>query len=367
MYQVLVGWQEKKVLSNVPDSSFFSGLGNRVKRFAGQAYGALDRSVGGILPGGSDSPYVGKSTPYFSKPPTQVDFGTLLNAPKNTGAVTGIRFGISEPTPFEKDLGKAVDVGATAIAGVQPAIKNFVTNSPDFVQNIVSTGLNNLPVSANLFGRYYTGLGSKGLELPSSFINDARTSIQENVPKTSRELMFLQKGEQSMQRMLGDLKQGNIPSQFAIPGVDKSSLYQGLNDSLAENRSRQNQLRAGNVAVNTAMDLNSSKNPLTSLGTSLGSAWFKPTDEGGWTTKEKYDFVYAGEDKKQPPTVSREEVISPSQNFSNLAATNFLNQFNQKQKIDQPAAGSPAAFFGRSVVAKMNPTSFDYNINIPPK
>ena len=370
----MVGWQEKKVLSTVPGSSFFSGFGNQVKRFAGQAYGAVDRSVGGVLPGGADNQYIGKSRPYFSQPTAQPNFGNFgasLNAPKRgaagAAAVTGgalSGFG-SQPSPFEKDLGRAVNTGAKAIANVQPVVKNLITSSPDFVQNAVSTGLNNLPVSANLFGRYYTGLGSKGLELPSSFINEARTTIQENVPKTSQELSRLHKGEQTMQNMLGNLRQGNIPSQFVFPGMDKEALYQSVNDSLAENKSRQNQLRAGNVAVNTAMDSASSKNPLTSLGTSLGSAWFKPTPDGGWTTKEKYDFVYAGDDKKQPPTVSREEVISPSQNFSNLAASNFLNKFNQKQRFEQDAAGSPAAFFGRAVVAKMDPTSFEYDINIP--
>ena len=125
-------------------------------------------------------------------------------------------------------------------------------------------------------------------------------------------------------------------------------------------------MESGNVAVHTAMVGESSANPLTSLGTSLGSAWFKPTKEGGWTTKEKYDFMYGGADKDQPQTVSREEVLSPSQEFSNAAASAFLNNFNQKQKLNI-AAGSPAAMFGRAIVSKMDPTSFEYDINIPSK
>ena len=357
MYQVLVGWQEKKVLSKVPDSSFFGGLGNQVKRFAGQAYGALDRSVGGVLPGAADNPYIGKSKSYFSQPPQ-----SQIQLPP--GVPKGAVIGYNAPTPFEKDLGKAVNAAASAVAGVQPAVKNFVTNSPDFVQNTVSSGLNKLPVSANLFGRYYTGLGNKGLELPQSFITDARTAIQENVPKMSQDLVRAQKGEQEMQSDFNEIKQGIIPSKFASSGVDKKRLYQGINDLLAENRSIQNQIEAGNVAVHTAMEQKSSANPLTSLGTSLGSAWFKPTKEGGWTTKEKYDFRYGGADKNQAPTVLREEVLSPSQEFSNAAASAFLSNFNQKQNLDF-AAGSPAAMFGRAVVSKMDPTSFEYDINIP--
>ena len=341
----------------MPDSSFFGGL----QRFAGQAYGALDRSVGGILPGGSDNPYIGKSAPYFSRP--------SISPPPN---VSGKIINFTAPSPFEKDLGKAVDAGASIVAGVQPKIKNFVSNSPKFIQDAVSTGLNKLPVSVNLFGRYYTGLGNKGLELPQSFINDTRTAIQKSVLNVPQELTSLQKGEQMMQNSLNNLRQGNLQVQgvsnqpnFTLPSIDREGLYHMVNNSLAENRSRQNQLKAGNIAIGYQDEETNSANPFTSLQTSLGNAWFKPTNEGGWSTKEKYDFEYAGEDKRQPSTVTTVELPSPSQNFSNLAASSFLNEFNQKQKQD--VTGNPATFFGRAVVAKMNPAPFDYNINIPSK
>ena len=80
----------------MPASSFFGGL----QRFAGQAYGALDRSVGGVLPGGADSPIIGKSKPYFERP----DIKALINK-----IPQGTQF---SPTvfssPFEKDLGKII-------------------------------------------------------------------------------------------------------------------------------------------------------------------------------------------------------------------------------------------------------------------
>ena len=362
----MVGWQEKKVLSKVPLSDFFTG----VQRFAGQVaqkYGEVDKSLGGWLPGGADNPYIGKSTPYFSRPPARSNF---LNAPGKVVPAFS-----PPPSPFEKDLGRAVNTGATAIANVQPVVKNLVTGSPDFVQNAVSTGLNSLPISANFFGRYYTGLGNKGLELPTSFINDARTALQENAPKTPIALKSLQDAEPREQNNLNDLRQGNIPSQYKymLSGMNKedvkTALYQEINNSLAENRSNQKQFRAGYVPIVADQFGGGSRNPnpLTSLGTSLGSAWFKPTSEGGWTAKDKYDFEYARADKNQPLEVSREETISPSQNFSNLAAFQFLNQFNQNQKPRPDATASPAAMFGRAIVAKMNPTSFDYNINIPPR
>ena len=338
------------MLSKVPSSSFFEDL----QRFAGQAYGALDRSVGGVLPGGADSPIIGKSKPYFSKSSVQSPLGNF-----------------TAPSPFEKDLGRAVNAGASVVAGVQPKIKDFVSNSPGFVQDAVSTGLNKLPVSVNLFGRYYTGLGNKGLELPQSFINDTRTAIQKSALSVPQELTSLQKGEQMMQSSLNNLRQGNLPNNqpnfTLLPGIDKEGLYHMVNNSLAENRSKQNQLKTGNVAVDYGDEETNSTNPFTSLKTSLGSAWFKPTTEGGWSTKEKYDFEYAGADKKQPSIVTSVELPSPSQNFSNLAASSFLSEFNQKQKQKQDVTGNPATFFGRAVVAKMNPTPFDYIINIPSK
>jgi hypothetical protein len=182
----------------------------------------------------------------------------------------------------------------------------------------------------------------------------------------SQDLVRAQKGEQEIQSDFEKIKQGIIPSKFAFSGVDKKGLYQGVNDVLAENRSIQKQLEAGNVSVRTAMTQENLANPLTSLGTSLGSAWFKPAKGGGWSTKEKYDFRYGGADENQAPTVTREEVLSPSQEFSNSAASEFLSNFNQKQKSEFPA-GSPAALFGRAVVSKMAPTSFEYDINIPPR
>ena len=351
----MVGWQEKKVLSNVPASGFFNPLqfAQGFAKNVAQGYGSVDKALGGWLPGGSDNQYVGRSKPYFSKPGSQ----RPANLPKNA---TFSDFSVS--SPFEKDLGRAVDAAASTIAGVQPVVKNFVTNSPDFVQNTVSSGLNNLPVSVNLFGRYYTGLGSKGLELPQSFINDTRTAIEENYPRTSYALKNIEDSVENTEKFLNELRQG----KRARPGQDRNQvMYQMVNDSLAQSKSIQKQLKAGNVAVDTANNDKSSSNPFTSLGTSLGNAWFKPTEEGGWSTREKYDFRYGGADKKQPLIVAPEEVPSPSQNFSTDAAAQFLANFNQKQK--QYAAGSPASFFGRAIVAKMDPTSFEYDINIPPK
>ena len=45
-------------------------------------------------------------------------------------------------------------------------------------KNLASSGLNKLPPSANLFLRYYTGLGSKGLDLSDDYLNKVREATK---------------------------------------------------------------------------------------------------------------------------------------------------------------------------------------------
>tara|TARA_R100001129_G_scaffold151253_1_gene113513 strand:+ start:25 stop:660 length:636 start_codon:yes stop_codon:yes gene_type:complete len=45
-------------------------------------------------------------------------------------------------------------------------------------KNLASSGLNKLPPSANLFLRYYTGLGSKGLDLSDDYLDKVRESTK---------------------------------------------------------------------------------------------------------------------------------------------------------------------------------------------
>lgn len=96
----------------MPLSSFFG----KVQRFAGQAYGALDRSVGGLLPGGAQS-----ALPSVRK---------VRQSVKETGL------------------------------------------------NIAGDALNTLPDRFNLFGRYMTGVGNKNLELDPSTLTDLRRATE---------------------------------------------------------------------------------------------------------------------------------------------------------------------------------------------
>ena len=46
-------------------------------------------------------------------------------------------------------------------------------------QNLASSGLNKLSPSANLFLRYYTGLGSKGLDLKDDYLSKVREKLNQ--------------------------------------------------------------------------------------------------------------------------------------------------------------------------------------------
>ena len=262
----------------MPTSSFFSG----VQRFAGQAlgqaaraYGQLDKSIGGVLPGGSDNPFIGASRSYFERPKPQ------FTDPKNYGVPGGktvLPTGMGIPmemyaSQFEKDVGKAVDFAAGAVAGARPFVQSAVQNTPQFGRDLLSRGLNQLPTSANLFARYYTGLGAEGLELPQSFISGARSEIE-----AAKDKINVAKAKEFQGLMQSELDRARAT------GVSPQ-VYKSLNDDLAEQKSAVKRLQQGDVPIRTEFSANAA-NPLSSLATSLGSAWFSQQPGGGYKSNE---------------------------------------------------------------------------------
>jgi len=53
-------------------------------------------------------------------------------------------------------------------------------------KNLASSGLNKLPPSANLFLRYYSGLGSEGLNLSDDYLNKVRESTKSADERSGR-------------------------------------------------------------------------------------------------------------------------------------------------------------------------------------
>tara|TARA_B100000424_G_scaffold79204_1_gene59245 strand:- start:166 stop:801 length:636 start_codon:yes stop_codon:yes gene_type:complete len=74
-------------------------------------------------------------------------------------------------------------------------------------KNLASSGLNKLPASANLFLRYYTGLGSKGLDLSDEYLSNVREqtkSADMNSGRFDKEFID-EKGDRVMGRRLSFL------------------------------------------------------------------------------------------------------------------------------------------------------------------
>ena len=404
------------------DGSWFGKFLNKV----GREYGQADKNIfGGLLPGGAATP-IGAAIPRYqrgtfsSENPTEraiSSIPTALGALTNPiGALTGVNLAIQNqknkpvvsrfaksanvflPNPNIKTqvgldpitlkTSEILDAAAGGIQKSQSFISNTIKNSPEFVQEGVSAGLNKLPVSANLFLRYYTGLKDKGLELPEKFTEQVSGSIeqaQKTLPTTTRLVnsavkdfssqlndidSALKTGQAYKEKQMGPLFPG-APMGFNKPisGSALKDLRSQINDQLAEAKSNQNTLKKGGVLVygNPGTEQG---NPLTSLSTSLGRATFLPKPGGGYTANEKYDFIYGNADQHTGPIVNFNplagkkvlETVSPSQGFAISTAATLLSPNTVMSAV--PVMAAPTNF-GRTIVSKLPELNYNYNINIP--
>lgn len=307
----------------MPLSNFF----DKVTRKAGQVWGQADRALGGWLPGGGTaSPLTG----YIQGRPD-------LRRP--------------ERRTLEGDIARSLNSAAAFAASTRPAVKEAVQNSPDFVRGALSTGLNQLPASVNLFGRYYTGLGDRGLEFSKQYKDKLFGMVKEE-EELSPYLIQQHKGQETMMREMGPEGLRLNPSQY--------------NDYLAETRSDLKRLQRGDIMFKSRAGRGDDVDSLGGYGTSLGSAWFTKTPGGGYKTDETYDFVYAGADKKYPvphgPYLGGVQPLSPSEGMAYGAAQTILGR--NPEFIPRKGAGSPEAVFGRAVVSKMESDPFKYTLQL---
>lgn len=295
----------------------------RVTQAAGRGYGALDRSVGGILPGGADSPVVGRNAPYWRPRPGYDP-----------------RTGERDTSPsLQRDLSRLVHAGASGVAAAQPVVAGAVKQAPAPVRSVVSGALNALPISANLFGRYYTELGAEGLRLPSSYTNDIRRRIEES-PLIDKGR--LEQAEAKLEEILSS----------RTPG-DKDLKYELANNSLAVNRSVQRMAERGPLVRISGTGTSGGENPLTSVNTSLGSAWFNQMPNGAWKGSDMYDFAYQ----------NRDEAARKAQQLGLTGAVPSSEIFAERVATGQ----DPLTNFGRAVVSQIKGRPYQYDVYIPPK
>lgn len=303
---------------------------NRVNR----NYGQLDKNVfGGLLPGGAATP-IGAAFQRSGIPKTQ------------------------QPSDFDRRKAALIDAAATGVAKAQPFVEKTIKSAPPVIQQAISKGFNVLPFSANLFSRYYTGIGPTNLQIPETLTNEVNKVISD--PNYSKNIFDAStKEEKNLSALL------NSPN---AAGMDIPNARQFANNALAEVRSRIKNMETGAIpytpyATRDTPSVNN--NPLTSPSTSFGNVWFNPSKDG-YTADEKYDFVYGAADKKTPmgpvqivPSLGMPE-LNPSQEAALISATGIRSP----NETILPAFAHPLTFFGRSIVMKMPDKSFNYPINI---
>jgi hypothetical protein len=295
---------------------------NRVNR----GYGQVDKNVfGGLLPGGAATPIGGA----FQR----------SGIPKD-----------QQPSNFDRRKASLIDAAATEIAKAQPTVERTVQAAPPVVQQMVSKGLNALPFSANLFGRYYTGMGASGLEIPETMTKQVGQAI-DNPGYFKKTLSDSIEEEKNLNAIL------NNPN---AAGMNEPSMRKYANDALAETRSRIKRMQTGDVPY-SPYATQGQRNPLTSPSTSFGNVWFSPSKDG-YIANEKYDFVYGAADQKVPMVQLPGGIaqLDPSQEAAFTSAVGLQGP----QGMIPAASAHPLTFFGRSIVMKMPDKSFTYPINI---
>ena len=412
------------------DGSWFNKFLNKV----GRGYGQADKNIfGGLLPGGAATP-IGAAMPRYQRgtalPGFQDKYPTerivsaipsVLNAVANPIGTLGLAAAAKQwpnlinvpgseatkaasfpasgsflklPKGFKPTVGldpvtlktaELVDAGASGIASAQPFISSAINKSPELIQQGIAAGLNKLPVSANLFLRYYTGLKDKGLELPESFTNQISSSIEQskkqipamtkgidsNIENLSSQLNeinnALETGQDYQIKQMGPMFFGAPmgPSRL-IGGSALQSFRTQINNQLAEAKSNQNTLNQGGIPV---IPYGIGKgNPMNSLETSLGRAVFYPKADGGYKTNEAYDFAYGNADKFTGPDIfftpggERTRIdLNTSQSMAQSVAGALLNP---RGPWNIPTMAAPTNF-GRAIVSKLPELGYNYNINIP--
>jgi len=283
----LVGWQEKKVLSNVPASSFFDG----VQRFAGQvlgqaqrSYSALDRASGGWLPGGGTASPLTKYKQEGERKLTQqyqesIDRQSGLGHGQANAPYVGRPGELAEKGTISNSLDVLNRAGASPLGFITQnpndlkLVKNYFTENPDV------TNQYSLPV--NMFLRYYTGIGAEGLKLS---------------PEQGQKILT---GIKTAQSDLSD------PAQ-------RTSFYSNLSPAYAQ--SYKQKIESGMIPVATPRSL-----PVQGeVNLSLGRHWAKPLPGGSYQVDEDFNFPYAPKNKEGSPGIA--EMSSRPNWFSALGA-----------------------------------------------
>lgn len=299
---------------------FFQKFMNRVSR----AYGQADKNLfGGFLPGGAATPMGAR---------------IQRTIPKQ-----------QQPSPVQRRQAIVLDAFSSAAAHLQPTVQRAVRSAPVPVRQVVSGALNTMPFSANMFGRYYTGLGSDGLAVPSE--------ITENIHRTVTQPGYADARSDKAKKQI-EMFEGLLASPVQdVNGLPNHSIRQAFVNNLATARSDLRRIESGDIPY-FSYETDNHQNPLAAPSTSVGSVWVTPTDSG-FKAKDKYDFLYADENRKFSSNNSNQGRTLPSDEILIQA----VNPIAIPGMTPGPSV-HPLTHFGRSVVMKMPDNSFDYEYEV---
>jgi len=290
---------------------------------ARRGYGQVDKNVfGGLLPGGAATP-----------------IGAGFQGVKE------VRGRAPLPTELTRQTASVLDAISGRIAGAQPVVESIVKGLPGPVRTGLSAGLNQVPFSANLFARYYTGLGNEGLQVPKDITNAISQQINEPGYRSG-----------VLDELMGRKKAIMQNSKFSLVGPE----------DLAEVNSDIKKIEQGIYPYNPYSTRDggpsSGNNPLTSPSTSVGRAWIKPKDGGGFEGTDRYNFVYADYDKVDKimsPLGTGPDYLPPSKlQALKTAGYNPYSISNSQGDVTV----NPIVEFLRGVVMQMPDKSFSYDI-----
>lgn len=343
---------------SVQEYGDIAGLGIFKQLFdkARRGYGQVDKNVfGGLLPGGAATPLGAK----------------FQEIQEQTGAPPSLHH-FGGPVTYSKTAA-LLDTIATRLAGTQPIVQDIVKNSPDVVQQTLANKLNSLPFSANLFSRYYTGIGNKNLQIPNKLIDTVSNQVSRDQNSTSsfNSLFNSLKARKSIeefnaeraQKLLNKIDSGGINDELGL-------WRRRANDTLAESRSNLAKLNSGQIRYVPYNNITDKGNSLDSPVTSFGSMWLRPTPTGFQAT-ERYDFnQYANADRlpnmnQNTVTPSQERILTLVDELQKRSPFNTSSEKPSGNDYFSLANNDPLTVFGQALVMKMQGKPFDYKIDFP--
>jgi hypothetical protein len=344
---------------SVQEYGDIAGLGIFKQLFdkARRGYGQVDKNVfGGLLPGGAATPLGAK----------------FQEIQERTGEPPSLRH-FGGPATYSKTA-TLLDTIATRLAGSQPFVEDIVKKSPNFVKQTLADTFNSLPISANLFSRYYTGIGNENLQIPNKLTDTVsrqvlRDQASLNAPKSSSE--YAAPSQKEMEEFTIEQAQKRLSAINSGIIEDKTGKFRRTaNDELAESRSNLAKLNSGQIQYSPYSNMVDKGNSSDSPVTSFGRLWLKPTPTG-FQANERYDFHYANADNSFNNNIIN--TLTPSQKRI-LTVVNELQKRNPFNTSSEKPSGNdyyslanydPLTAFGQAIVMKMKGKPFDYKIDFP--